>query len=271
MDWAKAKNIIILALVVLNVFLLFMFGVLTNNVNVQEEEDLFAEVQDLLVQRDIDLKIDLPEESGDVPVVIVDRIGLSDARIEHLIAAEKILAPEERDEAHIRAKAQNFLEELGVWNDDTFIAQYEVGGDGSVLLTFGSSVNGIPVEISNLYCYVSGGKVAVVIGVWMTGSGEGQPALPTISPVDALLKFIGSVPRSYDKDGNLIPLHITKMEMVYHFDNDAMMNGLTVSDTAFPYWKFTYIVGSEEESVNELGAKIAVVTRSMYVDAYGER
>ena len=67
-----------------------------------------------------------------------------------------------------------------------------------------------------------------------------------------------------------MPIHITKIELVYHFDSDSMANGLTVSDTAFPNWKFTYIVGSEEETVSELGAKIAVVTRSLYVPAFRE-
>ena len=271
MDWAKAKTILIVALVALNVFLVLSFGVFSKP-NAPEEitGDLTTEMATLLESRAIDLKIDLPEAAGAHSIVTVDRIQLSERTINRLIAKEIALEPDERTEENIRAKAQAFLEELGVWNDNTFIAKYEVGGDGSVLLTFGSMVDGIPLELSNLYCYVSGGKIAVVIGVWMIGHETGETARETIAPVDALLAFTGGVSRSRDADGNLVPLHITKMEMVYHFDSDSMANGLTVSDTAFPYWKFTYIVGSEEESVSELGAKIAVVTRTLYVPAFRE-
>ena len=271
MDWAKAKTILIIALIALNVFLVVSFGVFREPITPEEtSDDLTAEMATLLEARSIDMKTDLPAAAGARSFVTVDRIALSERTINRLIAKESALAPEERNEENIRAKAQAFLEELGVWNENTFIAKYEVGGDGSVLLTFGSMVDGIPLELSNLYCYVSGGKIAVVIGVWMIGHETGETARETITPIDALLSFAGDVPRSRDAQGDLVPLHITKMEMVYHFDSDSMANGLTVSDTAFPYWKFTYIVGSEEESVSELGAKIAVVTRTLYVPAFRE-
>ena len=271
MDWAKAKTILIIALVVLNVFLCLSFGVF-NKANTPEETagSLTEETATLLESRAIDLKTDLPETAGKRSIVTVDRIELSDRKINTLIAAEKALAQEDRTEENIRAKAQEFLEQLGVWNANTFISKYEAGSDGSVLLTFGSKVDGIPLELSNLYCYVSGGKVSVIIGVWMIGHETGERARDTIAPIDALLTFMGEVPRSRAADGTLVPIHITKIELVYHFDSDSMANGLTVSDTAFPYWKFTYIVGSEEETVSELGAKIAVVTRSLYVPAFRE-
>lgn len=270
MDWAKAKTIIIIALVALNVFLVVSFGVFQKPAEVQEEADLLAETMQMMESRDIDMKTELAEEAGPVSIVTVDRITIPEKTIDKLIAKEKALAQDERTEEKIREKAQAFLEELGVWNENTFIAKYEVGGDGSVLLTFGSMVDGIPLELSNLYCYVSGGKIAVVIGVWMTGHETGDRPRDTISPTEALLAFLGQVSRSKDANGNLVPLHITNMEMVYHFDSDSMAKGLTVSDTAFPYWKFTYIVGSEKESVSELGAKIAVVTRTLYVSAFRE-
>ncbi len=272
MDWAKAKTILIIALVILNVFLCMAFGVFRKPIGSdnQEQNDLLAETMTLLEARDIDMKIDLPEAAGPHSIVTVDRVTLSERTIARLIANERELAPEERTEENIRAKARAFLEELGVWNDNTFIAKYEVGGDGSILLTFGSMVDGIPLELSNLYCYVANGRIAVVIGVWMIGHETGDRARETILPIDALLAFMGEVPRPRTPDGELIPLHITNMEMVYHFDSDSMANGLTVSDTAFPYWKFTYIVGSEEESVSELGAKIDVVTRMLYISAFRE-
>ena|GEM_PF-2837050 len=271
MDWAKAKTIIIIALVVLNVFLCLSFGVFREPFRPEEaDSDLLADTMTLLETRGIDVKSDLPSAAGAHSIVTVDRIALSESRINRLIARETALEPEERTEENIRAKAQSFLEELGVWNENTYISKYEVGGDGSILLTFGSKVNGIPLELSNLYCYVSGGKIAVVIGVWMIGHETGEKPRETISPTDALLAFAGDVPRPRDAEGELVPLHVTNMEMVYHFDSDSMANGLTVSDTAFPYWKFTYIVGSEEESVSELGAKIAVVTRTLYIPAFRE-
>ncbi len=271
MDWAKAKTILIIALVVLNVFLCVSFGLFREPLHPDGgSKDLTAETLELLESRDLDLKIDLPEAKGARSIVTVDRIELSERKINTLIARETAVPVEERTEETIRAKAQAFLEELGVWNENTFISKYEVGGDGSILLTFGSMVDGIPLELSNLYCYVSGGRIAVVIGVWMIGHETGESKRETIAPIDALLAFAGQVPRPKDAEGNLVPLHITNMEMVYHFDSDSMANGLTVSDTAFPYWKFTYIVGSEEESVSELGAKIAVVTKTHYVPAFRE-
>ncbi len=272
MDWAKAKTILIVALVVLNVFLCLSFGVFRkpNSSDNPRGEDLSAEMATLLEARDIDMKTELPAAAGARYIVTVDRIALSDRTINRLIANETPLPVEERTEENIRAKARAFLEELGVWNANTFISKYEAGTDGSVLLTFGSKVDGIPLELSNLYCYVSGGKVSVIIGVWMIGHETGDKPRETISPTDALLTFAGEVPRLYDADGNIIPLHVTNIEMVYHFDSDSMANGLTVSDTAFPYWKFTYIVGPEEEYVNELGAKISVITRTLYVPAFRE-
>lgn len=271
MDWAKAKTIIILALVVLNAFLCVVFGVFEKPLPEEwEQESLTEETLSLLESRSIDLKIELPESKGARSIVTVDRIELPEWTIRRLIGNETALPKDERSEENIRAKARTFLEKLGVWNENTFIAKYEEGLDGAILLTFGSQVDGIPLELSNLYCYVSGGKVAVVIGVWMIGQETGDLPRETISPTDALLVFTGEVPRAKDAEGKTIPLHIKNMEMVYHFDSDAMANGLTVSDTAFPYWKITYIVGPETEWINELGAKIAVDTRTMYVPAFRE-
>lgn len=268
MDWSKAKTIIIVALIAVNIFLLGVYRDWTGKSQAEEQADVLEETLALLENRDIDLKVELPESAGEVAACVVDRIAINETTINTLLSQEEALPVEERTEEYIRAKAQAFLERLGVWNEDTFISKYEVGGDGSVLMTFGSSIKGIPVEISNLYCYVSDGKVSVVIGVWMTGSDQGQTPHETILPVRALLDFAGQVPREYDKNGELVPLHIINMEMVYRFDNDAMLEGTIVSDTAFPYWKFTYIVGSEEESVSELGAKISVVKRVHYVNGF---
>ena len=116
MDWAKAKTILIIALVVLNVFLCVTFGVFgRSNTPDAAESDLTAETATLLESRAIDLKIDLPEAAGKRSIVTVDRIELSERKINNLIVAEKALAQEDRTEENIRAKAQEVLEQLGVW------------------------------------------------------------------------------------------------------------------------------------------------------------
>ncbi|MBQ3107139.1 MAG: hypothetical protein IJC68_00815 [Firmicutes bacterium] len=244
MDWARAKNIVIIALVITNLFLLVIYGG-KMFLNARQEENLYEDTMRLLEARDILLDAELPEEQGKMAVLTVDTVEFNVKKLDILLGQETALPENRRSQRELEGAAENFLHKAGLWQTGTYPTEFEEMGD-RLFITYGIKINEVPLEGPELYCLMQDGKVGSVAGFWVSTSALGQSARETISPVEALLLFAGQQARRAGA------IRITDIRMVYWIDREAMEQGETVSDTAFPYWKITYTGGES------------------YINAYGE-
>lgn len=244
MDWARAKNIVIVALVVTNLFLLAVYGG-KSLWDAKQEEDLYEDTMALLEARNIVLATELPEEAEPLGSVLVDAVQFDVRKLDLLLQQETALPENRRNQDELIRVADNFLHKAGLWVQGAYVTEIETMGE-RIFLTYAIAIDGVPLEGPLLHCLLEDGKVASLTGFWVTAENQNQYVKELLTPVEALLLFTGQ------QAGSRGVIRITGMELVYQMDAESMKSGETVSDTAFPHWKFTHNGG---------------VT---YINAYGE-
>ena len=244
MDWARAKNIVIVALVVTNLFLLVVYGG-KYLWDAKQEEDLYQDTMALLQARNIVLNAEIPEEQEALGAVSVDVQKFNVQKLDLLLQQETAVPENQRTRENLIEASDAFLHRAGLWVQGVYVSETETMGN-RLFLTYSIAVDGVEVEGPKLYCLLEDGKVASLTGFWVSVGNQGQTEKEILTPVEALLLFAGQ------QAGNRGLIQINAMELVYRMDAEAMESGETVSDTAFPHWKISYNGG---------------VT---YINAYGE-
>ena len=233
MDWSKAKNIIIVALLLTNMFLIITYGVNVRDRNgaelAQEQETL-----SLLMKRNIFLNCELPENQGRQPVLTVGYASADEAALQEQLRMQEPLPLSARTQEELIAMAQDFLERSGYWNENVVLHKAEAQGT-ELHLSYRNIVEEFPLEESYINCIVKDGVVISVDRYWLSARAFGRAKQETISPTVALILFMGEVQRETQDS-----ITIDSIEMVYWLDAEAIDTEAPVYDTARPAWKITY-------------------------------
>ncbi|WP_129596314.1 two-component system regulatory protein YycI [Anaerophilus nitritogenes] len=258
MDWSKAKNILIIALVVTNLFLIYNI-----------EKDIFKEsalsmvydkniedVVEILKEKNIKIETEVPKTILELPVLNVEyetydekevgekfHIKSKDTRSINIVN-HKILMYENLDN---RIHIQNMDEQKAVHEANQFIKDYDfldrdVVYDKTVKTPDGYHVffkqkyKGHFLEISYMHIVVNASGIKKFERVWLKPLQFDENKKEIIPATKALLKSMEQIKTSNEQ------VKIKKIDLGYWFDPSRI--SLTNSDniksgTAIPAWRFT--------------------------------
>ena len=231
MDWTKAKNILIAALLLTN--LLLLGNMLYDNANVQAKEKLFIEnTLAVLEARNITIETPLPKGQPRMPVLSVEYDNDDAAVIQEQIANQQALPKSQWIEADIRTMAEKLLEACGLLTENVRYDGFQMK-NGSFILTYSDVIKGIAIEDSYMTCVVKDGKVESINRLWLRPVDFGKTKKQVIPLAQALISFMS------DKTGSE-KITINKIELVYWLDTGSVGLETPISDTAFPAWKISF-------------------------------
>lgn len=284
MDWAKAKTILIVAFLVINIFLAYMiFEGGTGYIDYVDGEKVKL-ITDYLAQKNIKVTGQVPKRMMDMTSITVKyklfekedirksffsteenieelvndgtvklrgnnlEIGIKDNR-ELLYTDSSIKPMTEANEKVCKGKIEEFLKRLGMRNDANIRMVEDI--EGYKKFTYRQSFRGMAVYNSIMEFYVNDYGVHKAKIIWFETMKQAGKMLNVISPEIALL----ALPKLYE-DSMESELKVLEIQQGYYFGTGA--NGQVdvsevVEGTAFPVWKITtdrdiiYINGYNEK------------------------
>ncbi len=231
MDWTKAKNILIAALLATNLLLL---GILIyGNIKVSGEDARFLNnTIAVLEARNIAITTELPIKSTRMPVLSVEYNKEDTELIKMQLEIQETLPIYQRTEASAKAMAENFLKKCDLMNENV-IYQKTKENEGIYTVSYSDAINGIAIEDSYMDCIIKDGKVEAINRLWLKPVELGKTKKQIIPIAQALIKFMSEHP-------NNSKITIEKIELVYWLDSVNLGVESLISDTAFPAWKIIY-------------------------------
>ena len=247
MDWTKAKNILIIALILANVMLIDIYLLNANQSDITENS-VSKNTIALLKSKNIDVKTEIPDENMRMPVLSIERMELNQDKIQRVIDEQSGMKKKSRNEDDYINYAKDILRECGLYSDWVrFIDYREQESEREHILTFGTVYDGYSVEESYLRCTMKHGRVVAVDAMWYNPIQFGETKKKTMPATTALIKFMSQIEEQAKENGKQHEdITITKIEMVYWRDAYNLEDGISVwGDTAFPSWKIVYHGGKK--------------------------
>lgn len=235
MDWSKAKNILIIALIATNIFLLFTYLDKINSEKQETDEDVLIAV---LADKNIHLDTKIPTEYDRLPTITVEYNDDQQQQVAANLFRSIYNVPIQADEAQYKNSATRFLKDCGLMNTNIFLEGVFTQGSETTV-RFKTRYKGILIEDSTIECKYEAGKLKDVTRHWLTPIGQGKRKLDIMSPEQALLIFM-SEKQTTDK------ITIEKMELVYWINQTSFNGEALISDTALPAWQITYNGGKKQ-------------------------
>lgn len=240
MDWSKAKNILIVALIATNIFLLFTY--LTKNETdhkIVDKDVLFT----VLEGKNIFVDTQIPDKYENMPAINIEYNNENQDLIEKNLKSDRYnISADSKKEAYHKAASQ-FMEDCQLLNENLIFDKVVTSGKSTVV-KYKSCYKKIAIEDSFVGVTFLNGKIQDVTRQLLTPKPQSKKKLEVTSPEEALLMFMS------EKDPEEV-IHVEKIELVF-WVNDSGFNGESlVSDTAFPAWQITYNGG-----------------KTKYIDAY---
>ena len=235
MDWTKAKNIIIAALLITNLILIgSLVGKHLYNEEIQRVE--IADTISVMESRNIYFEAKLPEKPGNHPILYVEYDTIDPEKINESIANQAGLGSNEITEASIKQYVVDFLKSASIYSKNLMLQSIS-NKDGVYYLEYKNMVGKFPLEDSYIKCSVKNGKIENFHRVWLKPLEFGKNKRAVMDVSSALVRFMNALQK---EQANGEKITITKMELVYWLDTSAFDLNSPISDTAFPSWKITY-------------------------------
>lgn len=276
MDWSKAKNILIVAFIITNIFLIYHIGkdiFYSNDLRLISDEYI-NDVENHLAEYGITIREEIPKEIFSMPVLVVRY-----ENFDHEATAEQFLGKGYRtveeniyqnDEAQLTIESNkrlkysqlkkevvdyriddekaieisnSFLEEHNLLRDDIILKQVYLGtektyGDTPLYkLVYNQTYKGKFLGESYIYVYVNyKGVVGMEAMLLKPDKTQDQKEI-IISAAEALLKKMNDIVKDHKRD-----VVITDIQIGYYFNpyNVQLATWQQIeSATAFPAWKIT--------------------------------
>ncbi|MDR2295744.1 MAG: hypothetical protein LBD95_03005 [Clostridiales Family XIII bacterium] len=231
MDWTKAKNILIAALLVTNLLLLGAYVLREAQRSDAADDDTLHRI---LTEYKVFLETEIPERPAPMAVLYVRPETEDRALIEKVLAEWE--PPSDTDRASPQDAAKAVLERCGLMTENTKLATPLETEGGKTIIRYRNVFDGIPIEESHILCTVENGRVTELSRKWYTPLELHDAKGEIIGPMDALMQLLPEK----DKD---TPLIIRDMELVYHVNPDRPGAESLVGDTALPAWRITDSAG----------------------------
>lgn len=233
MEWSKIKNILIIALILTDIFLISLL-IFSDREN--RHGDNSISVEDALVvlsKNDITVSSKIPETDPEMPVLTLTYD--QDNGSFFYTSSETALTLTENTALDL---ANSFISGLNLPQGENNSLQAvnvypSEDGSGRYIVTFGSYYEDYKLEDSYILCYVSSDGVTEMLKNHATAEISGNSKQEIIPAASALLKYMNQL-KSADPNS---AKEIIDVSLVYMIDSPY--DGNITSDTAFPTWKIT--------------------------------
>lgn len=231
MDWSKAKNILIVALIATNIFLFatYVNKNIERSINGGEDRDALVAV---LKDKGVEVDGNVPAKQGRMPMLTLSYENLEYENIRKLIEKDSYTVASREMEDYCKV-AENFLWDCGLLKGDMIFDSGDIHGNGDANLRYCHTYNNIPIAVAMLEIEFVDGRIVNVGRQDVSYKAKGQKRLETISPEEALLVFMTEKEKAEQ-------IKIESMDMVFWVDDRQFEGEERVSDTAFPAWRIRY-------------------------------
>lgn len=240
MDWSKAKNIIIVALLLMDVFLGGMYINQLMGDRSGNDEDLRTYIMNILDERGVEIKCDLPDKPGSMKSLSVRYNNMETSDVQKQIDAAIPLDGAHQSEDSYRKAADTFLKSCGLEGDDAVFdevsrredpAQEDGTPEKVVTVSYKNMYGKMPLEKCYMNVVFTDGKITEFHRHWMQPVDESSTATEVTDPLQAVLSLTGG--------GAGTGYTIDDITLVYWVS--PLAEGQDVLyDTAFPAWRITY-------------------------------
>ena len=260
MDWSKAKSVLIIAFIITNIFLIYHIekDMFDQDALSARSENKIKEVVQILQERGIEVKADVPMDVLELPVLDVQYITYDEKSIEESFLRNqdnpqqwelsislnnkilRFIKTEQSNtsrevlltEKHARYEAEKFLKTHGFMGNDGVYWSSELD-DTTYRLLYKQRYKGRLLEPSYIICTVTEEGVVELEKMWLKPLKLGNSKKEIIPTPKALLKFM-------EENEGLEETIINEISLVYWLD--LSHNGFTSwenveSGTAIPAWR----------------------------------
>lgn len=229
MDWSKAKNILIVALIATNIFLLFTYVTKNETENKIVDRDVLFSV---LKQKNIFVDTEIPDKYENMPAITIEYNNDKQGLIEKTLKQKIYKVEADADEEAYRETADSFLRDCQLGNENLVFDSVDKE-ESYTVVKYKNSYKQIAIGDSFIKVSFLDGEIKDVTRQRLTLTPQSRKKLKVTSPEEALLMFMS------EKDPEEV-IHVEKIQLVF-WVNDSGFNGESlVSDTAFPAWEITY-------------------------------
>lgn len=267
MDWKTIKNIMIIALIFLNLFLgynIYSSGNRFARITPVETE-IYKKVINVLEDRNVIVNVDLQAYQSMVPSISVeyesydnqvaekffgsgmyedlDNIfigGSSFIRVTDNIELEWFMidiGDEQNYTTSINAEkiANEFLKKYGYYSDDMVLWKIYFN-KGNVVVEYRQEYKGFFVDPSYMTIEINNSDVVSFSRKWFSSITEDDVIRKVISPSEALFKIIENDELSSLMTGRNEKVIVEKVELGYKLDDSIFFSSIMAGD-ALPYWR----------------------------------
>jgi hypothetical protein len=235
MDWTKAKNIIIAALIITNLVLIGSLYVKFNDKQEMQKRELNDTIS-VLESRNITINTTLPKTVGNKPLLYIEYDNADQSLIEEKLKGQVGISSEIIDQSSIEKYINIFFTECNIMTKNIVLKSI-VEKNGVYSIEYKNMVGDIALEDSYIKCTFSEGKIIDFQRIWLKPLDFGKTKREVMPISSALIRFMNKIKEGPDKNSNIV---INGIELVYWLDTSALNLNSPVTDTAFPAWKFTY-------------------------------
>lgn len=237
MDWAKAKTILIILLILTNIILVTVF--IYDQVNVSKSFEVTLQTINQLQKSNIEVTAEIPKKIKKMPVLYVQYNSDPNDIIDREIAAQSFDEKNGKSTEGAIKIADKFLKKCDLQTRHVKL-QSSTEEDGKFFVNYVNiTKEGVQIEESYLLCIISDGKVEAIKRYWLLTLGNGKTKKEIMPATSALMQFMNEEATGY----NIV---ISGIDIVYWLDTSYVSTEETKSDTALPTWRITYNGGREK-------------------------
>lgn len=235
MDWSKAKNVLIAALLITNVMLAAAIYQNVNGSDGSEQAEIKQNTILLLREHGIFVEEELvPEKTERLPVLSVRYRTISDESIALAIGDSRIaLEPLASEEDYCQA-AEQLLRGMGLFQD-YFRCEGRREEEGAYVVSYGMDFEDHYLDNSKLQVIFRGGKPVDISSSWAEPVDMGQNKKKVCSASEALIRFMTIL----EAESQETPVQVEQIRLVYWLEGYTENGGVS-EDTAVPYWCIQY-------------------------------
>ncbi len=278
MDWTKAKNILIIALVITNLVLIYF--IVDAYSDKEDQGKILQETIDYLEDHGVVIDIDVPEKSRRMSTLTVKYRTSDQEEVSKALEGLEGIEDSEPSREQVVELADAALRAVDMMSENVQLDEAIQNDDGSWTVTYKDMVDGILVDNSSIECVIANGKAVSLHWDWLEPVKFSRSKRKILPAAEALMNFRFELYRqrqaqlkekvdagTTERNGGTSSsggisrkpiVEITGMEIVYWLNPEGVGTDVQLSeDTAYPTWKISYRKGSRE-------------IKTMYVDAMGD-
>jgi len=238
MDWTKAKNILIAALIITNLVLIATYAFQKNLFN-SSEKQVMNETVELLKEKNIYIKPNIiPKEHNEMATLSVEYDNGNQNAVKKELKKQTAVTKKHLTDEDLIKMTTEFIDRCGLLTKNVTYDRIQRDGD-IINVYYKNVIDNVTIEKSYINCTVKNGKITAFDRYWLNPVEYSKAKKEIIPAVAALLKFM--IENQGDEKVN-----VKDISLVYWLDSSSFDSESPVFDTAMPYWKITYNHGKKD-------------------------